>query len=243
MDALERLRSVQDLDLKRSRLERDSQRIPREQRERFAEFEAARLRLERSRDEVKRMKSEEKTLELEIATREEKLEKTRVQANMARDTATLLAANHQIQMLKDENSKAEDRALGLVDRIGELEGEFAKQEADLAVAQREYKKFAAACEEELAVVSRELASLDAERAKLTTGIDAELLDHYTKLITKRGGVAVCAVEGDLCSGCSTVITPNDLVKLRGGKQIIRCKSCARILFIPKDGSAAQAEPD
>src|SRR5262245_16133299 len=107
MDPLERLRSVQDLDLKRARLERDSQRIPREQRERFSEFEAARLRLERSRDEVRRMKSEEKTLELEIQSREEKLEKLRVQANMARDTATLLAANHQIQNLKDENSKAE----------------------------------------------------------------------------------------------------------------------------------------
>jgi uncharacterized protein len=243
MEPIERLRALQELDSRRARLDRDAQRIPKEMRDRFAEFEAARLRLERSREEVKRMKAEEKNVELDMKVREEKLEKLRVQANMARDTATLLAANHQIQSLKDENSKAEDRALGLVDRIGELEGEFTRQEQDLAVADRDYKTFASKCEEELGAVKKELAGLDAERAKLTTGLDAELLDHYAKLFSIRGGVAVSTVEGDLCSGCSTVLLPNDLVKLRGRKQIIRCKSCGRILYLPPAALAADADDE
>jgi uncharacterized protein len=228
---LARLRAVQELDTRRARLERDLGRLPREERERFAEYEAARLRLERGRDEVKRMKAEEHSLETDIRGREERLEKLRVQANMARDTATLLATNHQIQMLQDENSKAEDRALGLVERIGELESEFARQEAELAGVEKSYRAFAASCEAELASVKKELEQVDGKRADLLVGLDVELLDSYSKLLAARGGVAVCAVEDGLCSGCSTFLTPNDMMKLRGGRNLVRCKSCARILFL------------
>lgn len=237
-ESLSRLRALQELDHKLSRLERDLTRLPKEIRQRQTEYEAARARLERGRDEVKRMKAEEHSLETDIKGREEKLEKLRVQANMARDTATLLATNHQIQTLKDENGRAEDRALGLVDRIGELESEFARQEAELADTEKSYRAFVAECEAEMTKTQSEADALKKERGELVTGVEAPVLDTYAKLLSARDGLAVCVVEDDFCSGCSTALTTSDLMKLRAGKGVVQCKSCARILFLPASVSEA-----
>ena len=230
-DTMARLRALQEIDNNRTRALRDCQRIPREQQQRFSEVEAVRVRLEREREEAKRMRAEEKNLELEMKSREEKLEKLRIQANMARDTSTLLATNHQIQSIKDENSKLEDRALGLVERIGELEKEFEKHEKDLARVQGEYDVFAKACEAELAKAKEELAAHDKKRAEVAGGIPAEPAELYDRLLQARDGLAVCAVDGESCVGCGGEVSPNDLVKLRNGRDVVRCKSCSRILYI------------
>jgi predicted nucleic acid-binding Zn-ribbon protein len=150
---------------------------------------------------------------------------------MARDTSTLLATNHQIQTIKDENAKLEDRALGLVERIGELEKEFEKMEKELARVREDYDVFAKACEAELGKAKDELAAHDQKRGEIAAGLAAEPLEMYERLIQARDGLAVCAVEGDSCVGCGGVVSPNDLMKLRNARDVIRCKSCSRILYI------------
>lgn len=189
------------------------------------------MRLERGREEVARMRAEEKDLELQVKTKDERLEKLKIQANMAKDTSTLLATNHQIQTLKDENNKLEDRALGLAERMASLEKEFEKQEKELERIRGEYAVFAKNCEAELARAKGELEALDAERSKISSALSPETLDVYARLAQARDGLAVCAVEGESCVGCGGMVTANDLVKLRAGKELVRCKSCSRILFI------------
>lgn len=229
-ELLASLLAIQEVDTKRARLIRELQRIPREQQQRFAEVEAVRQRLERGKEEVKRMRAEEKNLELEMKVKEEKLEKLRVQANMARDTSTLLATNHQMQTIKDENSKLEDRALGLVDRIGELERDFDKQEKELARVREDYNTFAAICEKELGETKSQMETLDAEKATLASKLDRETLENYHRLYQGREGVAVCAMDGDTCTGCSTMLLPNDVMKVRSAKTVVYCKSCSRVLY-------------
>lgn len=230
-EIIARLRALQEIDEKRARAQREGQRIPREQQAKLAEVEAFRLRLERGREEVKRMRAEEKNLELEIKAKDERIEKLKLQANSARDSSTLLATNHQIQTLKDESSKLEDRALGLVERIGELEKESEKHARDLARIQEEYDAFAANCAAELSRSTEALAVLDGERAELASAIPDEVLETYGSLLETREGVAVSAVDGDSCSGCGAGVLPNDMMKLRAGKDLVRCKSCLRILAI------------
>jgi hypothetical protein len=225
--------SLQQIDTQRAKLLRDLQRIPREQQARFNEVEAIRVRLERGRDEVKRMRAEEKNLELELKARDERLEKLKIQANMARDSATLLATNHQIQTIKNESSKLEDRALGLVDRIGELEKDFDRLEAELAKAKEEYEGFAKACETELGNTKSALARLDATRTGAVSGVSGETMSLYQRLFQARDGVAVCAIDGDYCTGCSTAQLPNDIMKVKQGRELIQCKSCSRILYEAK----------
>ncbi len=231
-DTLKLLRELQAIDDQRARYERDLIRIPKEQQARSAEVDALRVQLDRARDEVKRMKAEEKSLEVDIQARAERIEKLVVQANMARDTSTLLATNHQMQSLKDENSRAEDRALGLVDRIGELEKTFAAKEAAVAAAQAEYEAFAANCRKELEASGAKVKELEGSRATVAKSIEPEFLESYQRIAKVRSGQAVCAVEDDVCIGCSSTVTPNDLLKIRGAKTVVACKTCQRILFLP-----------
>lgn len=179
------------------------------------------------------MRAEEKNLELEMKSRDEKLEKLRVQANMSRDTSTLLATNHQMQTIKDENAKLEDRALGLVDRINEVERDFDKQEKEVAKIQELYNAFAENCEKELAETKQQLETLDRDKSGVTVKVSREILETYNRLFQARDGLAVCPIDGDVCSGCSTVLLPNDLMKVKSAKDIIYCKSCSRALFVQK----------
>ncbi|MFN0206188.1 MAG: zinc ribbon domain-containing protein [Planctomycetota bacterium] len=227
------LRALQEIDILRAKCLRDTQRIPLEQQQRLNEVEAVRMRLERGREEVKRMRAEEKTLELELKSRDEKLEKLKIQANMARDTSILLATNHQIQTIKGESSKMEDRALGLVDRIAELEKDFDKLEKELAKTKEDYEKFAQSCEKEFSLTKETLAGLEKKRAEAGQALPGEVFEIYSRLLQAREGVAVCALEEDYCSGCSTAQLPNDIVKIRQAREVVRCKSCSRILYVSK----------
>ncbi|MBL8694692.1 MAG: hypothetical protein JNJ88_11400 [Planctomycetes bacterium] len=229
-ELLKTLRDLQDTDTKRARCERDLQRIPKELQQRTSEVDAVRMRLERGREEVKRLRAEEKNMELEIRSRNEKLEKLTIQSNMARDSATLLATNHQIQTLKGENARAEDRALGLVDRIEQAEKVFPTLEAQVAAQMKELEKFSSACTTEMDRVKAELAELQQKRQALASTVPADVLDTYQKMLAAREGIAVCAVDVDCCSGCSMSVPPNDLSKIRAAKEIVRCKSCGRILY-------------
>lgn len=232
-ESLAALLALQEVDTKRSRFLRDAQRIPREQQQRFAEVEAIRVRLEKGREEARRMRAEEKNLELELKSREEKLEKLRVQANMARDTSTLLATNHQMQTIKDENSKIEDRALGLDDRIETLERDFGRQEKELTKVRADYDQFALACEKELNATKEQLAALDLEKEKLSKSVPEDVLETYQRLLNAREGIAICPIDGDTCTGCSTVLLPNDVMKVRAARDVVYCKSCSRVLYDKK----------
>jgi predicted nucleic acid-binding Zn-ribbon protein len=75
--------------------------------------------------------------------------------------------------------------------------------------------------------------VSAGRAALIDGIPPDLLAKYSTLFAVRGGVAVCAVEGDVCTGCYTSITPNDQARLLGASSIVQCGSCQRMLYFPE----------
>ena len=72
----------------------------------------------------------------------------------------------------------------------------------------------------------------AGRDALLQGIPPELVDEYTRLFVVRDNLAICAAEAKYCQGCYTQFTVNDLARLQGGKAIVRCSSCQRILYLP-----------
>ena len=69
------------------------------------------------------------------------------------------------------------------------------------------------------------------RDAVLKGVPPEMLEEYERLFAVRDGLAVCAVESQFCQGCYTNITMNDLVKLSGGRLVVQCGSCQRILYL------------
>ena len=118
-------------------------------------------------------------------------------------------------------------------------------EEKLEAADREHRVRLAKAELEggLTDVREELEKRDAERAEYVAGLRAESLSVYERVRQKHKD-ALAVVDGTIdraasrigtdlhCSACYMTITANDAVQVLEGKKLIRCKSCARILYVP-----------
>jgi predicted nucleic acid-binding Zn-ribbon protein len=95
-------------------------------------------------------------------------------------------------------------------------GQVARQIADL--------------EAKVVTIGEHLKTVEAERAKLTEGIDEDVLDQYNRLFISKGGLAVVALEHEVCTGCHMKLTAQTLVQLKGERQITYCEQCGRMLY-------------
>ena len=75
-----------------------------------------------------------------------------------------------------------------------------------------------------------------QRAALLVQADSEAYLQYVQLMgffSSRGGVVLSPAIRGVCKACGSRILPNDEVKLHQNHQLVRCKSCGRILYLPK----------
>ena len=68
------------------------------------------------------------------------------------------------------------------------------------------------------------------RAELASKIDEDVLDRFERLFASKGDAAVVALEHDVCTGCHMKITTQTAVRVKGGKEIVSCEQCGRILY-------------
>jgi hypothetical protein len=90
-------------------------------------------------------------------------------------------------------------------------------------------KLVADLDAKTAAVSENIKKLEDERAKLTADVDEDLLDQYERLF-KTKGEAVVALERENCSGCHMKVTASTAARTKGGKEVVNCEQCGRILY-------------
>ena len=206
--------------------------MPRELSSREAELQGCRQGLDSSRDTIKKSQAEINSLDIEIKTREEKIVKLEGEANRVRDNAQLLAIQHQIQTIRSEVGQFEDRALALFAKIETLEAEGKRFQSELAAAEEEFQRFHKHVQAEIVARQRDQMELEARRKSLVPSVREEVYSKYSRLLAARDGQAIAAVSGQICQGCFMEVVPNDFVKLLNGREIVQCRHCNRILYIP-----------
>lgn len=82
-----------------------------------------------------------------------------------------------------------------------------------------------------------------ERAVLAAEITPFLLHEYERIFSRRGGVAVAAVEHETCQGCHLHVPPHICLELRRHPRMTLCPNCQRILFVPQETAVASSSPD
>jgi len=53
------------------------------------------------------------------------------------------------------------------------------------------------------------------------------------------GEGLAPIEGNVCQGCFSSITPNDRSRLISALELVVCRSCSRIIYLPE---VLQASP-
>ncbi|MHC4135014.1 MAG: zinc ribbon domain-containing protein [Planctomycetota bacterium] len=243
-DIIGQLVRLQQMDRVRDRLQKRLDQIPIKLKEHSGTIARLEAALEEQEQLMKSSRAEADRAELEVKTKEEHREKCKRQMNAPKLT------NREYEVLQEalagvlaDINQLTGQALKSLDKVAEAEGNVAAFREELAAARVAYETAKAKLEGGLSDVKEELAKGDAERSEYVASVRAEPLLVYERVRQKHSD-ALAVVDGTIdraasrigndlhCSACYMTITANDAVKVLEGKQLIRCKSCARILYVP-----------
>lgn len=230
---IRKLLAVQKVDSELARIQRDLDSLPREEAKRARELEQARQASAAAKQELTAVTIRSRESENSIRGADEEIRKLESRLNSVKNNAEYQATLFQIESVRRERNALEEEGLALLDKVEGLREVARETDEKLAAEEATFAKF----QNEAAALAREREAarqrVSAGRAALIEGIPPDLLAKYSTLFAVRGGVAVCAVEGDVCTGCYTSITPNDQARLLGASSIVQCGSCQRMLYFPE----------
>jgi hypothetical protein len=212
-----------------------------------AQVEAVRATLQHAKDEHLKSLKDRKTYEMDVEEWKTKVRKYKDQSFQVKSNDAYKALQHEIQMGEEEIARAEDRLLERMVSGEEFERQVKAATAALAEAERTAEVERRKTAEEHAVVEKEFAALKAERAQVVAAVPDDLLDHYTRLARRHGGIALAEVgEDETCPMCRVRVRPHTFQIMRDPRntELIHCETCTRILYtlVPHSIPAGVARP-
>ena len=227
---LEQLLILQDRAQQIRQVETELRSVPLERKSLDAQVAAASASLEAIKDRARHVEMEKKKLELDVGTRNESIARLRTQQYETRKNDEFSAMGREIERYQQEISGLEDQELELMEQADQLKAQIAAEEKQTAAAKQSIVKQAVNLEAKQATLEGRLEELKKEREELAAKVDEDLLDRFNRLFTSKGDAAVVALEHDVCTGCHMKVTTATVVRVKGGKEIVSCEQCGRILY-------------
>lgn len=227
---LEQLLILQDRAQKIRQVEAELRSIPLERKSLDAQVAAATASLETVKDRARQVEVQKKSLELDVGTREESIARLKTQQYETRKNDEFTAMGREIERYQGEISGLEDRELELMEKADQLKVEIAAEDKRTTAAKQSIAQQTGNLDSKQATLSGRLEELKKEREDLAAKVDEDLLDLFSRLFASKGDAAVVALEHDVCTGCHMKVTPATSVRVRGGREIVSCEQCGRILY-------------
>jgi len=173
---------------------------------------------------------EKKKLEVEAQSKRDSIAKFRNQQFQTRKNEEFQALTNEIKHFEADIQKIEDREIELMEEAERVKVTVAEAEKLHAQTKAHTEKQVAEIQSKVKAIEGNLTGLEAEREKLTEGIDEDLLYQYNKLFANKGGLAVVGLEHETCMGCHMKLTTQTAVKVKGSRDILNCEQCGRLLY-------------
>lgn len=204
--------------------------VPLERKALDEKVAAASAKIEATKDRARHVEVEKKKLELDVGTRNESIARLRTQQYETRKNDEFSAMGREIERFQQEISKLEDQVLELMEQADELKAQIGREEKETANTKGAIVRQISNLEEKQGALGQRLEELKKEREELASKVDEDLLDRFNRLFTSKGDAAVVALEHDVCTGCHMKVTTATAVRAKGGKEIVSCEQCGRILY-------------
>ena len=227
---LEQLLILQDRAQKIRQVEAELRSLPLERKSLDLQVAAASASLEATKDRARHVEVEKKKLELDVGTRNESITRLKTQQYETRKNDEFSAMGREIERYQNEISALEDQELELMVQADVLKAQIGAEERQTAAAKDSIAKQIANLEAKQITLTDRLEELKREKEELAARVEEDLLDRFNRLFASKGDAAVVALEHDVCTGCHMKITTQTAVRVKGGKEIVSCEQCGRILY-------------
>jgi uncharacterized protein len=227
---LEQLLILQDRAQKIRQVEAELRSLPLERKSLEGQVHAASAHLEAVKDRGRHLEVEKKKLELDVGTRSASIARLKTQQYETRKNDEFSAMGREIERYQNEINALEDQELELMEQADVLKAQIASKEKETAAAKASIARQIEDLETKQATLGNRLENLKKEREELATKVEEDLLDRFNRLFVSKGDAAVVALEHDVCTGCHMKVTTATSVRVKGGREIVSCEQCGRILY-------------
>lgn len=177
-------------------------------------------------------------MDLELALRgvEEKLEglRGRVRSGAIRNPRDVVRIEAEINELERQKDELETKALKGYDELDALQAKLNEQEEKHKRMIEELNDIKRRYGERLSQLLSEREDLLARRQQLVSQIDDEAIERYERLRERKGGIAVAAIDGSLCSACRVTLTASAWREIDKPEALPTCENCGRIVCLPPE---------
>lgn len=230
---IEQLLVLQDRDQRIRRLKTELKNAPLERKGLEEQLAAARAGADGARKMQKDLEVKRAGFQSEAATRREKIAKLKTQQMQTRKNEEFQALANEIAHCEKEVARIEDSELDAMSQLEEVAVLVATAEGHAKEAEGKVASQIADLDAKVESFKGQLAEIEANRCALAKEVEEERLNLYDRLFATKGGNAVVALEGEVCTGCHMKLTTQTALRVRAENSITHCEQCGRILYLPR----------
>jgi len=187
------------------------------------------------------------SLENDAAAVSQRIDKLREQMNSAKTNREYSTFLVEINTLKLEKGKVEEQALEQLTRADKLKADVEALQSKVIEQQRIKAHAEQKLAERRAEVGDQLEQVKAKRETAARQIPANALVVFERLCETTDGEALAEVTREdprsdyTCGGCYMALPMERVNLLATTNELVRCPSCARILYLATETRAALSE--
>jgi len=230
LPSIERLLILQDRDQKLRILRLELKNLPAERAALESNLASGSTQLNAAKQKARDVEIEKKKLEVEAQGKRDSIAKFRTQQFQTRKNEEFQALTNEIKHFQTDIEKIEDHEIELMEEAERVKIQVTEAEKAHSQFKAHFDRQIAEIQTKVSAIEANVAELEAEREKLSEGIDEDLLYQYNKLFANKNGLAVVALEHETCMGCHMKLTTQTAVRVKGSKDILNCEQCGRLLY-------------
>ena len=184
--------------------------------------------IETDKGRIQDLKKTQREYEAEIEDGLAHIKKSRGRLMSIKNNKEYRALLREIEATEKGNVDKEDKVLGCLEELEDLNKELEAKEKDLSGMRDRLESEKKAIAKEVARVHEEFSGVEKSRKELLQSIDPQLLAKYEQIKATSGGIAVALVNNATCSECHLGIPPQMYNELQRQDALKFCPNCQRI---------------
>ncbi len=221
---------LQEKDRALDRLQRQVREGPERLQGLEKELEAIEKDVEADKKRIQDLNKAQREYEAEIEDGLAHIRKSRGRLMSVKNNKEYRALLREIEETEKGNASKEDKVLGCLEELENLNKELETREKGLSAIRDRFESEKTAVAKEVACVQKEVSDLEKRRVRLIETIDSQLLTKYERIKAMRGGIAVALVNNATCSECNLGIPPQMYNELQRQDTLEFCPNCQRIIY-------------
>jgi predicted nucleic acid-binding Zn-ribbon protein len=190
---------------------------------------------------LKEQQSQAGQFELDLKTREAKIERLRAQQQNAKTNREYQAFLVEINTEKLDKGKSEESLLKVMETVEKAQAEIKELTASLEAEKAKLESIRLDIGDRVKQLQSEVDSLRPAREESAAAVTPQARQAFERLADRFDGEAMSALakpdrrrEEYVCTSCNMDLVTDVYNKLHGRDELMFCPSCHRILYIPDD---------